>query len=142
MSASLHLQNIINSIFIFFREQPTVERVELVYDVVLGEFGALYASFLHQLPAQGRVVDYGLEPLCYFRGLFGVGIEGGVASRLGHGGAVGGDDRGVAAERFEDGDAEPFVERHVGRGTGTGIEGGEVVEVGLADKMHPLCEAQ
>ena len=92
----------------FFGAEGGVEVVEVGDDFLGFEVLALLASFFDEFAAQLGGVDDLLELLCYLVGVVGGGVKGCIATGFGHGGGVGGDDRGVAAHGFEDGDAEAF----------------------------------
>ena len=92
----------------FFGAEGGVEVVEVGDDFLGFEVLALLASFFDELAAQLGGADDLLELLRYLVGVVGGGVKGCIATGFGHGGGVGGDDRGVAAHGFEDGDAEAF----------------------------------
>jgi len=121
-------------------DEGVVETIEVVDNLLLGEFLALEAAFGYEFVTQFGAFDDAAELLGNLVGLVGGGIEGGFATGFGHGREVGGDDGGVGAEGFEDGDAETFEEGHIDGGDGTGVEGGEVVEVGIADEVDAVGE--
>ena len=85
----------------------------------------------HHLWAELRVGNDAVELAGNFGRVVGVGIEGSIATSLGHGRDIGCDNRSVATHRLKNGNAEPLEEGHISRSDGAGIERGKIGEIGI-----------